>query len=98
MLDQDTIMLLATLAFLVAAAAIITVETRPFWAAKELVYEGNLTGYTTFEDYHVLTFENDTITLDGWLWKTHPPLNDYVKVYTRANTIVIEEYSPPTIA
>ena len=93
----DTVYVLVVISLLTLGGAVLIVETRPIWAEKRFIYEGNLTGYTEFEEFQVFTFGNTTITEKGWLWKTYLPLNKNVALYKKAGALVVEERTQPVV-
>ena len=96
---EDRIAPIVILSLFVVAAILLVWETRPIWAGKVLVYQGNLTAYSKSSGYHVFSFEDGTSkTLEGWMWKTQVHLYTYQVLYQKGPAIVLEETTEPVIA
>ena len=97
--SMETIYLLAVITVIILAGLVLVMETRPMWAQKRFIYEGNLTSHTMFEGFHVFSFGgNTTITEKGWLWKTYLPMDRNVVLYKKAGALIVEERTPAAIA
>ena len=95
---EDTIFSAIIVSLFTVAAFLLVWETRPIWAGRNLVHEGNLTGYTEYTGQHLFSFEDGTtMTLDGWMWKTDPRLNRIYALYRKGPAIVLEEKIEPVI-
>jgi len=85
------------IALFASAIALLLIETRPIWAREKLIHEGKLNAHYETDNVHFFDFQNETVTISGWLWKKYFPVNATVAVYKKGPAVVVRAVTEPTL-